>query len=69
SSVPCDIKHKWLIEGEYSIKVKAKDEHGKESAWSEPLEVTMPKTYDKPISRLILKMSGRFLFFHSLFLS
>lgn len=69
SSVPCDIEHKWLIEGEYSIKVKAKDEHGKESAWSDPLEVMMPKTYDKPISRLILKMSERFLFFHSLFLS
>lgn len=39
----CYMSHSWDEEGEYEIKVKAKDEHGKESDWSDPLEVTMPK--------------------------
>jgi hypothetical protein len=38
------IHHSWNIEGDYIIKVKAIDEHGKESSWSEPLTVTMPRS-------------------------
>jgi hypothetical protein len=34
----------WNKSGEYQIRVKAKDEHNLESEWSDPLEVTMPKT-------------------------
>jgi hypothetical protein len=39
----CEIEHSWDEDGEYSIKVKAKDEHGAESEWSDPLTITMPK--------------------------
>jgi len=34
----------WNIKGTYSIKVKAKDVLGRESEWSDPLEVTIPRT-------------------------
>jgi len=34
--------HSWTEEGSYEIKVKAVDEHGAESAWSDPLPVSMP---------------------------
>ena len=36
------MRHMWA-EGTYEIKVKAMDTFGKESNWSEPLEVSMPK--------------------------
>ncbi len=36
--------HIWLDEGLYQIKVKAKDINGRESPWSDPLSVSMPKT-------------------------
>jgi hypothetical protein len=39
----------WNEEGTYNIKVKAKDQYGKESGWSEPLSVSMPKTKAKLI--------------------
>jgi hypothetical protein len=32
----------WASEGTYSVRIKAKDSHGHESGWSEPLDVTMP---------------------------
>jgi agmatine deiminase len=32
----------WTTKGTYLIRVKAKDVYGNESAWSEPLSVTMP---------------------------
>ena len=35
--------HKWINQGSYEIKVKAKDETGFKSDWSDPLPVTMPK--------------------------
>lgn len=62
----CEIEHQWSSEGEYSIKVKAKDEHGKESTWSDPLQIEMPKTYTNPILLLILKVLERYPFLHSL---
>lgn len=39
----CSESHTWMEEGSFNIKVKAKDESGEESDWSEPLSVTMPK--------------------------
>ncbi|MBS3801639.1 MAG: hypothetical protein KGY65_02705 [Candidatus Thermoplasmatota archaeon] len=36
-------EHTWITKDDYQIKVKAKDEHSKESEWSDPLEVAMPK--------------------------
>ena len=35
--------HTWTKRGSYNIKVKAKDEHGAESVWSDPLPISMPK--------------------------
>lgn len=32
----------WDTEGNYSVRVKAKDNYDHETAWSEPLDVTMP---------------------------
>lgn len=43
----------WFEEGNYEIKVKAIDEHGAESNWSDPLIVSMPKNKSLWISRLI----------------
>jgi hypothetical protein len=37
------MSHIWDAKGTYQIKVKAKDEHGEESEWSDPLPITMPK--------------------------
>ena len=34
--------HEWEKRGGYSIKVKAKDENGFESPWSDPLPISMP---------------------------
>jgi len=36
-------KHKWTSQGNYQIKVKAKDTANIESEWSDPLPVSMPK--------------------------
>jgi hypothetical protein len=44
--------HKWPTQGTYIVKVKAKDEQGHESKWSDPLVVTMPK--NKAINRPFL---------------
>ena len=35
--------HKWDEKGKYEIIVKAKDEHGMQSGWSDPLAISMPK--------------------------
>jgi hypothetical protein len=44
SGIKINISHIWDIRGEFFIKVKARDEFGHESEWSDPLEVIMPKT-------------------------
>ncbi|MBS3777970.1 MAG: PKD domain-containing protein, partial [Candidatus Thermoplasmatota archaeon] len=36
--------HSWDEEGDYQIRVKAKDDHGVQGEWSDPLPVSMPKT-------------------------
>ena len=53
------MSHIWDVKGTYQIKVKAKDEHGEESEWSDPLPITMPK--NKVINTSFL----RFLDSHS----
>jgi len=35
--------HKWKMQGNYNIRVKAKDITGAESEWSDPLPVSLPK--------------------------
>jgi hypothetical protein len=43
SGETADASHIWDEKGDYNIKVKAKDVHGEESPWSDPLPITMPK--------------------------
>ncbi len=52
--------HKWTVKGSYSIKVKAKDIHGKESSWSDPLPITMPYTYKPPLIQFLDWLFQRF---------
>jgi hypothetical protein len=40
----CEKSHIWTAQGAYSIKVKARDIHGLESVWSDPLSISMPKS-------------------------
>jgi hypothetical protein len=41
------LNHTWDIKGTYHIKVRAHDEHGKNSNWA-TLDVTMPYSYEPP---------------------
>jgi len=43
----------WSAKGDYSIKVKAKDIYGAESAWSDPLPITMPTSKSTQILSLL----------------
>ena len=36
--------HTWDTQNDFQIKVKAQDEYGEESEWSEPLSVSMPRS-------------------------
>ena len=35
--------HSWSDQEDYQIKVKAKDEYGTESEWSDPLSISVPR--------------------------
>jgi hypothetical protein len=43
SGEECNANHTWYKKGDYTIKVRVKDENGLVSVWSDPLEVNMPK--------------------------
>ena len=45
SGETCYASHSWSHDGTYIVRAKAKDEHGAETGWSEPLNVVMPKAY------------------------
>lgn len=49
----CVANHSWSESGTYGIRVRAKDEHGAESEWSDPLPVTMPRIF--PFNLFILE--------------
>jgi hypothetical protein len=50
----CQESHIWNTKGSYSVKVKARDIHGGESDWSDPLPITMPYSYNPIIQFLEL---------------
>jgi hypothetical protein len=60
SGVTVSAKHIWETKGNYDIKVKAKDEHGAESNWSDPLPITMPYSYNRPILQFLELLFQRF---------
>ena len=43
SGIPWSTSNDWPTQGTYDIRAKAKDIHGAESEWSDPLSVTMPR--------------------------
>ncbi len=45
----------WTEKGTYEIRVLAKDDHGVQSEWSDPLPVSMPKTKDINIINIWLQ--------------
>jgi len=53
--------HSWSSRGDYEIKVKAKDIYGSESEWSDPLPISMPKTYENPLLLLLEKLNYWFI--------
>jgi len=42
SGITVQASHTWSKKSSFSVKVKAKDIHGHESVWSDPLPITMP---------------------------
>ncbi|VVB60562.1 Cell surface glycoprotein [uncultured archaeon] len=52
--------HTWAAKGSYNIKVMAKDIHGKESGWSDPLPIKMPYTFNKPLFQFLESLFARF---------
>jgi hypothetical protein len=52
--------HKWTVKGSYEVKVKAKDPSGAESAWSDPLAITMPTSFNLPLLGFLQRLLERF---------
>ncbi|MFE3845822.1 PKD domain-containing protein [Thermoplasmatota archaeon] len=68
SGEACEVEYSWDEEGDYSIKVKAKDVYGEESPWSDPLTVSMPRAkLFNQMPRILLWLFERFPFFQSYF--
>lgn len=55
SGEKANTSHRWANIGTYNIKVKAKDENGVQSVWSDPLTVAMPKNRIINTNHLILQ--------------
>ncbi|MGC9308948.1 MAG: hypothetical protein ACP5FL_09270, partial [Thermoplasmatota archaeon] len=52
------ITHSWNETGIHTIQVKAQDEFGGETDWSEPMSVVMPKVYNKPLFSFLEQLTG-----------
>jgi len=42
SGAHCNASHQWSTTGQYDMRVKAKDNYGVQSEWSDPLPISMP---------------------------
>ncbi|MCJ7572131.1 MAG: PKD domain-containing protein, partial [Candidatus Thermoplasmatota archaeon] len=62
----CSSDHIWSENGEYSIRVKAKDSNNFTGEWSDPLEVSMTKSKEINISLFLQKLFQRFPFFEKI---
>ena len=60
SGEECIGKKSWSDKGDYEIKVKAKDELGYESSWSDSLPISMPHKKYTNIN-LLESIQNRFL--------
>lgn len=72
SNTVATANHTWSCRGSYKIKVKAKDVHGSESDWSDPLSITVPRgrllIKDQLLLRLLQKLAQRFPAIYNLIL-
>ncbi len=59
SGEQCNATHAWSQKNDNEIKVKARDIHGGESDWSDPLPIKMPYTYN-PILQFLEFLFQRF---------
>lgn len=50
--------HSWSKKGSYNLRIKAIDDHGAESAWSDPLPIKMPRVRNSNL--LIMRLLERF---------
>jgi len=54
-----EAEHNWSKKGTYQVRVKAMDIYGRESAWSDPLEIIVPRT--RPVNHpLLYRLFERF---------
>ena len=53
--------HTWSKKGTYEVKVKAKDDHGVVSEWSDPLPVSMPISRNIPEYPTIIQIFFKIL--------
>jgi len=60
SNQPCTASYNWTEKGTYEIKAKAKDVFGLESEWSDPMPITMPYSYYKPLPQFLDILFQRF---------
>jgi PKD repeat protein len=68
SGETCKASHIWDSEGSYNIKVKAKDQYGDESPWSEPLTISMSKKKSfNHIPKIFIWLFERFPFLQQIF--
>ena len=63
SGAQASAQHSWSAKGDYSIKVKAKDIYGAESAWSDPLPITMPTSKSTQMMSLLAQFLHNLLQF------
>ena len=66
SNEPCTASHIWIEQGDYEIKVKAKNIFDIESDWSEPLTITIPKSKEINIQLILSRFFQRFPMFEKI---
>jgi len=67
SGEECSTTHSWNRQGDYEVKVRAKDVNGVISAWSDPLVVSMPKNKVMKRTLRIYNLIESFPIFNKLF--
>ena len=69
SGETASITYVWRAQGTYEIRVRAKDDHGVQSEWSDPLEISMPKDnlITSSFLRYLMQHQQIFIFLQSLF--